>query len=194
MPHKLSDGDSCKNYFKHGKSFPDNVRDAICDIDEAVGGTGPTGPAGPSGKAGGVIDPATVENILAGVNGTPDPTYVDPSGWYASSNQYSPLVDTRNVTNGVFTPNALDTNIFDVTHSGDCTIASPVNMKNGRTITIVLRQAGPGNNTIHWDPMYHFDGGYNQITYTQYAKDVMVGTKVNDFVFSTIATDVKPGV
>ena len=25
MSHKQPDGDSCKNYFKYGKSFPDNV-------------------------------------------------------------------------------------------------------------------------------------------------------------------------
>ena len=41
--------------------------------------------------------------------------------------------------------------------------------------------------------MYHFDGGYNAITFSSGGKDVMVGTKINDFVFSTIAADVKPG-
>lgn len=198
MSHKVSDGQTCTNYFKYGKSFPDNVKDAICHVPEAVGSTGPTGPSGIAGSPGsGVAVPATVADILAGVNGSPNdrsvPSYVDPSGWYHASNQYAPLVDTRDITNETFTPDILNTNVFDVTHSGECVIASPVNLINGRTFSIILRQAGEGNNNIKWDPMYHFDGGYNAITYSSGGKDVMVGTKVNDFVFSTIAADVKPG-
>jgi hypothetical protein len=94
--------------------------------------------------------------------------------------------------NETYVPDALNTNIFDVTHSGTCTIAPPVNMKNGRTISIVLRQAGNGNNEIHWDPSFEFDGGYGDITYSSGAKDVMVGTMINDFMFCTLAADVKP--
>ncbi len=199
MSHKSPDADSCQNYFRYGKSFPENVEEALCGISGINGATGPTGPAGARGPVGsGVSVPASVGDILAGVNGEvtdrDNPTYVDPSGWYHASNQYAPLVETRNIINSTFTPNALDTNIFDVTHSGNCTVAAPVNMSNGRTITIVLRQAGEGNNVVSWDPSYHFDGGYNLITLTSGAKDVMVGTKVNDFIFSTIAADIKPGV
>ncbi len=198
MSHKLPDGQDCTNYFKYGKSFPENIRDAICHVPEAIGATGPAGPQGLRGLAGsGVAVPATVPDILEGVNGTPEdrnvPTYVDPSGWYHASNQYAPLVDTRNITNETFVRNILDTNIYDLTHSGDCIIGAPVNLNNGRTFSIVLRQAGDGNNNITWDPMYHFDGGYNAITFSSGGKDVMVGTKINDFVFSTIAADVKPG-
>ena len=145
MAHKVPDGENCKNYFKYGKSFPENVEDALCEID--FGATGPTGPMGPSGS---------------GV-----------------------------VTNEAYTPDAFDTNVIDLTINGSCTLASPSNFKNGRTISLVLRQGGRGNNTMQFDPMYHFDGGYNALTLSSGAKDVIVATKINDFIFTTVASDLK---
>jgi hypothetical protein len=64
-------------------------------------------------------------------------------------------------------------------------------MKNGRTISLCLRQNIGGNHTITWDPIYHFDGGYSFLTLTEGAKDVVVCTKINDYVFTTVASDVK---
>jgi hypothetical protein len=197
MSHKQPDGDSCKNYFKYGKSFPDNVEDAICNASGIFGSTGPTGPEGPAGPSGvGAVNfPAILPDILAGVNGVSTnrtiSTYVDPSGWYHASNQYAPLVVIESLTNETYQPDALNTVIFDITYNGACLIAAPKNMANGRTITICLRQGAGGNHSINWDPVYHFDGGYKFITENEGAKDVMVGTKINDFVFSTIASDCK---
>lgn len=191
----MSDSSSCKSYFKQGKSFPDNVRDAICEIDEAVGSTGPTGPFGPEGPRGGGIDtPATLPDILGGVNGDPIPTYVDPSGWYNASNQYAPLVHTESITNETFYPNALDHNVFDITYSGSCVMGFPQNMENGRTICVALRQSANGNHTISFDPGYHFDGGYSRVTLTADSKDVVVATKINDFLFTTLAADCKSSI
>ena len=196
MSHKQPDGGSCNDYFRYDKSFPENVEDAICNASGVYGATGPTGPGGPSGAPGaGVNHAATVTDILGGVNGRESDrnqlTYVDPSGWYHSSNQYTPLVETVGLTNQTFIPNALNTVIYDVTYNGECSIGSPTNMKNGRTITICLRQGGVGSNKMNWDPAYHFDGGYNHVTEASGAKDVMVGTKIGDFVFSTLASDCK---
>jgi hypothetical protein len=188
MSHKLPDGESCNNYFKYGKSFPENVQDAICEIDGAIGPTGPMGPAGPSGS--GIYLPATVEQILAGSNTDPA-TYVDASGWYHASNRYAPIMETLTLSSEAFIPNALDFNFFDITYAGNCTISAPTNMKNGRTISLCLRQGAGGNHNLTWDPVYHFDGGYNSVTYTDGAKDVMVGTKINEFVFSTMANDIR---
>jgi hypothetical protein len=56
---------------------------------------------------------------------------------------------------------------------------------------MVLRQGGLGNHSITWDPSYHFDGGYNSLTFNQGAKDVVVATKITDFLFTTIANDCK---
>tara|TARA_Y100000310_G_scaffold341513_2_gene440888 strand:- start:2147 stop:2734 length:588 start_codon:yes stop_codon:yes gene_type:complete len=188
MSHKEPDGESCNTYFKYGKSFPDNVKDALEHIE--YGATGPTGPAGPAGD--GVYQPSAAENILVGYSTSDPATYVDASGWYQASNQYAPLVYSGEVINSTFTPDALNHNIFDITVSGTCTMAEPVNMKNGRTISIVLRQATDGNNTMSWNPIYHFDAGYGSLTYDEGAKDVFVGTKVNEFIFSTIANDLRP--
>ena len=187
MAHKVPDGDQCNNYFKYGKSFPQNVEDALCEI--PYGATGPTGPAGPAGS--GVYLTAETSDILEG-NNTTEARYVNASGWYEASNQYSPLVLVETVTNSTYTPNALDYNIFDLTINGSCTIANPINMKNGRTITLVLRQCSAAqSNTVNWDPIYHFDGGYNSLTYTFGAKDVVVATKITDFLFTTMANDCK---
>ncbi len=196
MSHKQPDGDNCKNYFKYGKSFPDNVADAVCGVEGIEGSTGPTGPAGVMGPSGsGVAVAATVADILAGTNGKPDDrsieTYVDPSGWYHSSNQYAPLVQTVNISNSAYAPNLLNCAMYDITYSGECSISAPVNCANGRTMTLCLRQAPGGNHNLNWDPSYHFDGGYKYMTLTEGAKDVMVGTKINDFVFSTLASDCK---
>ena len=196
MSHKQPDGDSCKNYFKYGKSFPDNVGDALCGASGIGGITGPTGPAGPAGPSGaGVGVPAVIGDILAGNNGTPDDrnleAYVDASGWYHASNQYTPLVKSVTITNETYTPNLLDCSMYDITYNGDCTISAPSNCKNGRTMTLCLRQGSGGNHEINWDPVYHFDGGYKFVTKSEGAKDVMVGTKINDFIFSTIASDCK---
>jgi hypothetical protein len=190
-----SDASSCNTWFKHGKSFPDNVKDAICNIPEAQGPTGPTGPLGPSGLHGGGVDtPATCTEVLEGVNGENPATYVDPSGWRCASDRYYANIFSTNITDETFTPDALDYNIFDITHSGNCVISEPVNMFNGRTISIALRQAGAGNNTIAFNPKYEFDGGWNNITLTSGAKDVMVATKINDFYFCTMANDIKTGI
>ena len=187
MAHKVPDGDQCNNYFKYGKSFPENVEDALCQI--PFGSTGPTGPAGPAGSGVSLI--ASTSDILAG-NNTSEDRYVNASGWYEASNQYAPLVVSSNVTNSTYTPDALNTNIFDLTILGSCTLAAPINMKNGRTITLVLRQSSGGNqNTVTFDPIYHFDGGYNSLTYTFGAKDVVVATKITDFLFTTMANDCK---
>ena len=188
MAHKVPDGENCKNYFKYGKSFPENVQDAICDISGALGPTGPTGPAGPVGS--GVYIPHSVEEILAGTNTDPA-KYVDASGWYHASNRYAPLMETLTITNESFVPNARDFNFFDITYNGACTIGAPINMNNARTISLCLRQGAGGNHSINWDPIYHFDGGYNDVTYSDGAKDVMVGTKINEFVFCTMANDIK---
>ena len=64
-------------------------------------------------------------------------------------------------------------------------------MKNGRTITIVVRQDSEGDATLGYDSSYHFDGGYGELTQEADAKDVIVATKINDFIFTTIASDVK---
>lgn len=184
MSHKVPDGENCNNYFKYGKSFPDNVKDALCDI--PFGATGPTGPAGPAGA--GFDGIATLEHILEGNNNDGN-YYVNASGWYHASNQYSPLVEVDTISSATFTPDALNTNIFDLTVNGTCIIAEPLNLKNGRTISIVLRQGGLGNNTVTFDPVYHFDGGYNTLTYTAGSKDVVVATKITDFLFSTMAND-----
>lgn len=187
MAHKVPDGDNCNNYFKYGKSFPQNVEDALCDI--PFGATGPTGPAGPEGS--GVYLTAATSEILAGDN-TTQAKYINSSGWYEASNQYCPLVLVETITNSAYTPDALNYNIFDLTINGGCSIAAPTNMKNGRTISIVLRQGGTQmNNTVDWDPSFHFDGGYNSLTYTAGAKDVVVATKVTDFLFTTMANDCK---
>ncbi len=190
MAHKVPDGSQCNNYFKYGKSFPENVEDALCQI--PYGATGPTGPAGPSGK--GVSNVATTADILAG-NNTLDPCYVNAAGWYESSNQYAPLVYTTSIENETYTPDALEYNIFDITVNGTCSIAAPTNMKNGRTISLVLRQGGlQMQNTISWDPIFHFDGGYNSLTYTAGSKDVVTTTMVNDFCFTTMANDCKSSI
>jgi len=188
MSHKNPDGEICTNYFKYGKSFPENVQDAICEISGSLGPTGPTGPAGPSGS--GVFLPATINQCLVGENTTPA-TYVDANTWYHASNRYAPIMDTLTLNSESFTPNALDFNFFDLTVNGPCTIAAPINMKNGRTISLCLRQGPGGNHNVFWDPIYHFDGGYNSITFTDGAKDVMVGTMINEFIFCTMANDVK---
>ena len=135
MSHKQPDGDSCKNYFKYGKSFPDNVADAICGVDGIHGSTGPTGPIGPIGPTGsGVSVAAVTSDILAGINGTPDdraiPTYVDPSGWYHASNQYTPLIQTVTISNQNYTPDLLNCAVYDITYNGDCTINAPINCSN----------------------------------------------------------------
>jgi hypothetical protein len=186
MSHIEPDGQDCKNYFKYGKSFPDNVKDALCEI--PFGATGPTGPAGPVGS--GVYQPAQIDHILEGNNNNGS-YYVDAEGWYAASNRYAPLVTSDTVGDETYTPDAYEYNIFDLTLEGDTVIAAPTNMKNGRTISLVLRQGGYGNHTVTWDPSYHFDGGYNSITFTQGAKDVVVATMINDFLFTTIASDCK---
>ena len=69
-------------------------------------------------------------------------------------------------------------------------------MKNGRTVSFVVRQHlnTNGNNLLNMDPAYEFDGGYNQITLTSGAKDVIVSTKINDFLFCTMANDIKTGI
>jgi len=197
MSHKESDAASCNSYFKYGKSFPDNVRDAICDLPEVIGSTGPTGPEGPKGSTGdiGNFSPATLDDILAGRNSDP-PSYVDASGWYHGSNQYAPLVQTDTILEQTYYPDALDHNIFDLTISGNCVLGTPVNMKNGRTISVVVRQhlATQGLNELNMDPAYEFDGGYNQLTLTSGAKDVIVATKINDFYFCTLAVDIKTGI
>ena len=36
MSHIEPDGDTCKNYFKYGKSFPENVKDALTEIESIV--------------------------------------------------------------------------------------------------------------------------------------------------------------
>ena len=191
----MSDSSSCKSYFKQGKSFPENVKDAICGIDEAVGSTGPTGPLGPVGPHGGGVDtPATLPDILAGTNGDPVATYVDPSGWFHASNQYAPLVHTQSISNETYYPNALEHNVFDITHNGNCVMGFPQNLENGRTICIALRQGAGGNNTVSFDPGYHFDGGYSQITFTEDSKDVVIATKINDFLFTTLAADCKASI
>tara|TARA_R100000808_G_C2128841_1_gene138471 strand:- start:640 stop:1245 length:606 start_codon:yes stop_codon:yes gene_type:complete len=197
MSHKESDTASCKTYFKYGKSFPENVRDAVCDIPEVIGQTGPTGPVGPQGPAGTIEDfgPATVDDILAGKNTDP-PSYVDASGWYHASNKYAPLVDTETLLDQTYYPDAMDHNVFDLTISGNCVLGAPINMKNGRTISVVVRQhlATNGLNKLNMDPVYEFDGGYNQLTLTSGAKDVIVATKINDFYFCTLAVDIKTGI
>ena len=185
MSHKVPDGENCKNYFKYGKSFPQNVEDALCDI--PFGATGPTGPIGPAGIMG---NPALLEDILEGDNNEGE-FYIDASGWYHASNQYSPLVWTESVSATSYTPEALNYTIFDLTFNNSCIIAEPSNMKNGRTISMVIRQGGAGNNSILFDPAYHFDGGYNSLTFTAGAKDVIVATKINDFLFATMANDCK---
>jgi len=190
-----SDADSCKGWFKQGKSFPDNVRDAVCHVPEAVGGTGPTGPLGPSGPHGGGVDtPASCDDVLRGVNGEEPVTYVDPSGWRCASDRYYAKIFTSHITNETFSPDAQEYNIFDITHSGSCIISEPMNMENGRTISVALRQAGEGNNTIQFNPAYEFDGGWDCITLTSGSKDVMVATKINDFYFCTMANDIKAGL
>ena len=190
-----SDADSCNTWFKQGKSFPDNVRDAICDIPEAQGPTGPSGPVGPSGPHGGGVDtPATCTDVLEGINGEYPETYVDPSGWRCASDRYYAKVWTENITNETWSPDSNEYNIFDITHSGNNVIAEPTNMENGRTISVVLRQAGGGNNCITFSDKYEFDGGWNNITLTSGAKDVLVATKVNDFYFCTMANDIKHGI
>ena len=190
-----SDADSCNSWFKQGKSFPDNVKDAICHIPEAMGSTGPTGPLGPSGVHGGGVDtPASCQDVLEGENGTNPVTYVDPSGWKCASDRYYAQIHNQHITNETFTPDALDYNIFDITHSGNCLIAEPSNMRNGRTISIALRQAGEGGNFVTFSTKYEFDGGWNCITLTSGAKDVMVATKINDFYFCTMANDIKTGI
>lgn len=190
-----SDADSCKGWFKQGKSFPENVKDAICHVPEAVGGTGPTGPIGPSGIHGGGVDvPASCTEVLEGTNGVNPPTYVDPSGWKCASDRYYAKIWTQNITNETFTPDANEYNIFDITHSGSCILAEPTNMQNGRTISVALRQAGQGNNSVTFSPVYEFDGGWDNITLTSGSKDVMVATRINDFYFCTMANDIKTGL
>jgi len=196
MNIKKPDGESCNNYFRQGKSFPDNVRDALCGSSGIMGATGPIGPVGVAGPPGaGVENTALVRDILEGVNGVAEdrdvPTYVDPYGWYHASNQYAPLVSTMSIKHQTFVPDALEHNIYDITYAGACVISEPINMKNGRTISLCLRQAGGGNHRISWDPIYHFDGGYGSLTLTDGAKDVVVCTKINDYIFTTIASDVK---
>ena len=188
-----SDADSCKGWFRQGKSFPENVKDAVCHLD-MQGGTGPTGPLGPSGKAGsGVAYPADCNDVLVGQNSDPA-TYVDPSGWRCASDRYYAKIWTENVTNETFSPDAEEHNIFDLTHSGNNVLGEPTNMQNGRTISVVLRQAGGGNNCVVFSDKYEFDGGWNNITLTSGAKDVMVATKINDFYFCTMANDIKHGI
>ncbi len=190
-----SDSDSCKGWFKYGKSFPENVKDAICNIPEiggATGPTGPVGPVGPSGQHGGGVDtPASCSDILAGVNGVSSPTYVDPAGWLCASDRYYAKVWTQSIDNQTFYPDALSYNIFDITHNGNCIIGEPINMENGRTISVVLRQGGVGKNNIKFSTVYEFDGGWNKITSRLGAKDVFVATKINDFYFCTMANDIK---
>tara|TARA_B100000287_G_scaffold434264_1_gene498265 strand:+ start:3807 stop:4421 length:615 start_codon:yes stop_codon:yes gene_type:complete len=201
MSHQQSDSASCKPYFNQGKSFPDNVKDVVCGMDEVVGSTGPTGPAGGIGPTGsGVYIPALTEDILEGTNGSPDnrdiDTYVNPSGWYHASNQFAPLVETKTLLSETYYPDVEDHNIFDLTISGSCILGYPRNMKNGRTVSFVVRQHlnTNGNNLLNMDPAYEFDGGYNQITLTSGAKDVIVSTKINDFLFCTMANDIKTGI
>lgn len=187
MSHIEPDGDTCKNYFKYGKSFPENVKDALTEI--PFGSTGPTGPVGPAGS--GVYEVAQVPDILNGVNGG-SPAYIDASGWFNASNQFAPLVNSNaDVINATYTPDASDYNFFDITIKGSCVLAAPQNMKNGRTITIVVRQDSEGDATLGYDSSYHFDGGYGELTQEADAKDVIVATKINDFIFTTIASDVK---
>ena len=201
MNVKKPDGESCNNYFRQGKSFPDNVKDVVCGMDEVVGSTGPTGPAGAVGPTGsGVYIPALTEDILEGVNGSPSnrdtDTYVNPSGWYHASNRFAPLVETKTLLSETYYPDVEDHNIFDLTISGSCILGYPRNMKNGRTVSYVIRQHlnTNGNNLLNMDPAYEFDGGYNQLTLTSGAKDVVVSTKVNDFLFCTMANDIKTGI
>lgn len=190
-----SDSDSCKSWFKYGKSFPENVKDAVCALPELGGATGPTGPMGPIGPSGlnggGVDVPATCSDILAGINGVTEPTYVDPAGWLCASDRYFAKIWTQNIINQTYYPNAEQYNIFDLTHYGNCIIGEPTNMQNGRTISIVLRQGNTGQNNIIFSPVYEFDGGWNRITLTSGAKDVVVATKINDFYFCTMANDIK---
>ena len=187
MSHVEPDGENCKNYFKYGKSFPDNVKDALENI--PYGATGPMGPTGPAGS--GVYQIAQVPDILDGVNGT-EAAYINASGWFHASNQYSPLVRSNiSINNSSYTPDAADYNFFDITINGACTLTAPDNMKNGRTITIVIRQGDNGNHTLDFDSIYHFDGGYATLSPEEGDKDVLVATKINDFIFSTIASDVR---
>jgi cold shock CspA family protein len=116
---------------------------------------------------------------------------VDPYGWHYASHQFAPLIETKTLANTNFIPDALNTVIFDITYNGTVSISAPKNMSNGRTITICLRQGEGGNHRLEWDPIFHFDGGYKFITETEGSKDVMVGTKINDFIFSTLASDCK---
>ena len=187
MSHIEPDGDTCKNYFKYGKSFPENVKDALTDI--PYGATGPVGATGPAGS--GVYQIAQVPDILNGVNGD-SAAYIDGSGWFHASNQYSPLVNSNSsISNTTYTPDAADYNFFDITINGACVLAAPNNMKNGRTITIVVRQPSDGGATLNYDTTYHFDGGYGELTQEADSKDVIVATKINDFIFTTIASDVR---
>ena len=191
--HLPSDSDSCKNWFKYGKSFPENVKDALCNIPEVVGPTGPTGPAGPKGDVGGgVSEAATCLDVLRGINGATGPTYVNPEAWKCASDRYYARVWTQSITNQTYSPDALEYNIFDVSHSGSCVIAEPINMENGRTISVVLRQPQEGNATIIFSKKYEFDGGWGHVTMTSKAKDVVIMTKINDFYFCTMVNDLKP--
>ena len=122
MAHKVPVGDQCNIFFKYWKSFPQNVEDALCEI--PYGATGPTGPAGPAGS--GVYLTAETSDIVEG-NNTTEARYVNASGWYEASNQYSPLVLVETVTNSTYTPNSLDYNIFDLTINGSTTTNSSTN-------------------------------------------------------------------
>jgi hypothetical protein len=173
--------------FEFGLSFPDNVKNAleIAEL-EIDGPAGPTGPIGPTGPMGGINQEATLVDTLDGVGST---TYVSPSIWYQASNQYVPLIWNENLSTSSFIPNAQDYAIFDVTYEGACSLSAPVNWRNGRTITFLLRRSSGGSLTLANE--YLFDGGYEQLTDTDGAVDALVATNINGFYFCTIANDIK---
>jgi hypothetical protein len=179
--------------FSYGQSFPKNVQRALTcgGIEMPQGATGPLGPQGPMGPMGPAavgVPEASCDDTLTG-NG--NNFYVSPEAWYCASNRYAALVYTSTINNQTFTPDALEYNIFDITINGTCTLAAPVNFRNGRTISVLIRQGAGGNHTLNIVNDYKFDGGYDKITLTDDAKDVIVATNINDFVFCTIASDIK---
>lgn len=181
--------DCCTIYqgFEFGLSFPDNVKKAVKAVDINMGPTGPSGPMGPTGPIGGINEEASVSDILTG-NG--HLSYVSPANWFTAANRYVPLIWTETITNGSFIPNTLDYAIFDITYNGTCSLSAPSNFGNGRTITIVLRR-GPDADNLFIANEYLFDGGYEVLSSTPNAIDVIIATNINGLYFCTIANDIK---
>ena len=173
--------------FQFGMSFPENVKEAMEKADLTIDGpTGPTGPVGPTGPSGGIHQEATVTDVLAGNGST---TFVSPSIWIQSANQYVPPVYSATLSNESFTPNALNYPIFDVTYDGSCSLYAPINFQSGRTITILLRKGAAASLSMASE--YLFDGGYEQLSNSDYAIDALVATNINGLYFCTIANDIK---